>query len=144
MTRNSGFNSELLRVFMLLLWKLRFHSQPIKNFYFKAKVYIFLIFTLSNILVQTLQKVYFLIHFAHKKINNLPSKVEFFYGIFFSLQSRQPKMAQTQKFMLEIWPTISLLDYTVQTTPQGTLARTDFLCMLNWGTQWTMVSYLKK
>ena len=25
-----------------------------------------------------------------------------------------------------------------------TLARTDLLCMLNWGTQWTMVSYLKK
>ena len=27
---------------------------------------------------------------------------------------------------------------------QHTLARTDLLCMLNWGTQWTMVSYLKK
>ena len=27
---------------------------------------------------------------------------------------------------------------------QTTLARTDLLCMLNWGTQWTMVSYLKK
>ena len=25
-----------------------------------------------------------------------------------------------------------------------TLAGTDLLCMLNWGTQWTMVSYLKK
>ena len=25
-----------------------------------------------------------------------------------------------------------------------TLARTDLLYMLNWGTQWTMVSYLKK
>ena len=25
-----------------------------------------------------------------------------------------------------------------------TLALTDLLCMLNWGTQWTMVSYLKK
>ena len=25
-----------------------------------------------------------------------------------------------------------------------TLARTDLLCMLNWGTKWTMVSYLKK
>ena len=25
-----------------------------------------------------------------------------------------------------------------------TLARTDLLCMLNWGTEWTMVSYLKK
>ena len=26
----------------------------------------------------------------------------------------------------------------------ATLAGTDLLCMLNWGTQWTMVSYLKK
>ena len=26
----------------------------------------------------------------------------------------------------------------------NTLARTDLLYMLNWGTQWTMVSYLKK
>ena len=26
----------------------------------------------------------------------------------------------------------------------STLARTDLLCMLNWGTQRTMVSYLKK
>ena len=26
----------------------------------------------------------------------------------------------------------------------ATLALTDLLCMLNWGTQWTMVSYLKK
>ena len=26
----------------------------------------------------------------------------------------------------------------------NTLAGTDLLCMLNWGTQWTMVSYLKK
>ena len=25
-----------------------------------------------------------------------------------------------------------------------TLARTDLLCMKNWGTQWTMVSYLEK
>ena len=25
-----------------------------------------------------------------------------------------------------------------------TLAGTDLLCMLNWGTQWTVVSYLKK
>ena len=25
-----------------------------------------------------------------------------------------------------------------------TLAGTDLLCVLNWGTQWTMVSYLKK
>ena len=25
-----------------------------------------------------------------------------------------------------------------------TLAETDLLCMLKWGTQWTMVSYLKK
>ena len=28
--------------------------------------------------------------------------------------------------------------------PSPTLAGTDLLCMLNWGTQWTMVSYLKK
>ena len=28
--------------------------------------------------------------------------------------------------------------------PLLTLAGTDLLCMLNWGTQWTMVSYLKK
>ena len=26
----------------------------------------------------------------------------------------------------------------------NTLARTDLLYMLNWGTQWTMVSYFKK
>ena len=26
----------------------------------------------------------------------------------------------------------------------NTLARTDLLYMLNWGTQWTMVSYLEK
>ena len=33
---------------------------------------------------------------------------------------------------------------TVRATKLGTLARTDLLCKLNWGTQWTMVSYLKK
>ena len=33
-------------------------------------------------------------------------------------------------------------EYKGWSTP--TLARTDLLCILNWGTQWTMVSYLKK
>ena len=34
-----------------------------------------------------------------------------------------------------------LLSHTIA---HFTLAGTDLLCMLNWGTQWTMVSYLKK
>ena len=33
--------------------------------------------------------------------------------------------------------------FLIDVTP-STLAGTDLLCMLNWGTQWTMVSYLKK
>ena len=36
------------------------------------------------------------------------------------------------------------LDIRLQIDRAITLAGTDLLCMLNWGTQWTMVSYLKK
>ena len=39
---------------------------------------------------------------------------------------------------------MSLREFWFDTFDLFTLARTDLLCMLNWGTQWTMVSYLKK
>ena len=41
-----------------------------------------------------------------------------------------------------LWWVISKFCYRLQV--HHTLAGTDLLCMLNWGTQWTMVSYLKK
>ena len=35
-------------------------------------------------------------------------------------------------------------NYTISGQGGPTLARTDLLYLLNWGSQWTMVSYLKK
>ena len=110
-------NSELVRVFMLLLWNLRFHSQSIMNFnsYLKATMYIFLTFILFKFLVQTpkcTERALFFHSFVHENIKKNSQKEHSIRGFFF-LQPRLPKMAQTQKSMLEVWPTNSLLDYTV-------------------------------
>ena len=41
---------------------------------------------------------------------------------------------------MQLWP---VAHFWVGAPAKHTLARTDLLYMLNWGTQWTMVSYLK-
>ena len=51
------------------------------------------------------------------------------------------KFSRHDKISRKIDPLFS--PFTIILT-EYTLAGTDLLCMLNWGTQWTMVSYLKK
>ena len=42
------------------------------------------------------------------------------------------------------WKILTFSNWFLGLLNYVTLARTDLSCMLNWGTQWTMVSYLKK
>ena len=87
-------NSELLRVFLLLLWKLRFHCQPsITTFHFnlKGKIYI------CTFLYPTFQwghynvpTVYFSMHFVNENIKQFyPGKQHTLEDlIYFHLQLR--------------------------------------------------------
>ena len=100
-------NSELVRVFMLLLQNLRVHCQPIINFYFniKGKILFFLTFLVSNFLVRTLQctKSIFCIHFAHEYIKQFyPQKQHTLEDlIYFYLQPRMPPKGQNIKIHVE-------------------------------------------
>ena len=65
------FNRELVRIFMLLLWNLRFYCQPITFFISKIKIHIFLIIILSQFLVRMQHQTESLlfIHFAYQNFS---------------------------------------------------------------------------